>query len=163
VNAVMTATSPARTSHPAPQPPRRSDSLELGAFPEAVPLARARTRELLREWELDELADDAATVISEIVTNSVTATRAAGLDTPVRVTLLAGLRTLLIAVWDASPETPVPADAGDDDENGRGLLIVQALSARWDWKKVPGERGGKVVRALIRPDPAIPVATTPHR
>jgi anti-sigma regulatory factor (Ser/Thr protein kinase) len=84
------------------------------------------------------------------VTNSVTATRAAGLDTPVRVTLLGGLRTLLVAVWDASPETPAPADAADDDENGRGLLIVQALTAKWDWKKSPPQRGGKVVRALIR-------------
>jgi|SRR5580693_930411 anti-sigma regulatory factor (Ser/Thr protein kinase) len=147
----MTATLPARTPRPVP-PGRRSDSLELGAYPEAVALARTRTRALLTEWGLDELADDAAMVMSELVTNSVTATRAAGLDTPVRVTLLAGLRTLLIAVWDASPEAPVPADAGDDDEDGRGLLIVETLTARWDWKKVPGERGGKVVRALVRPD-----------
>jgi anti-sigma regulatory factor (Ser/Thr protein kinase) len=150
VNAVMTTTAPARAPRPVP-PAKRSDSLELGAYPEAVALARTRTRTILTEWGLDELADDAATVISELVTNAVTATRDAGLDAPIRVTLLAGLRTLLIAVWDASPETPVPADAADDDEYGRGLLIVQALSARWDWKKSPPQRGGKVVRALIRP------------
>jgi anti-sigma regulatory factor (Ser/Thr protein kinase) len=129
----------------------RSDSLELGAYPEAVGVVRNRTRAILTEWGLDELGDDAATVISELAANAVTATRAAGLDTPVRVTLLGGLRTLLVAVWDASPEPPVPGAAEDDDENGRGLLIVQALSARWDWKQSPG-RGGKVVRALIRPD-----------
>ncbi|HEV3382209.1 MAG TPA: ATP-binding protein, partial [Trebonia sp.] len=85
-----------------------------------------------------------ASVISELVTNAVEATQAARLNTPVRLTLIGGLRTLLVAVWDASPEPPVPAAAADDDESGRGLLIVQALSARWDWKQAPPGRGGKV-------------------
>lgn len=151
MNAVMTTTVPAWIPRRVP-PGRHSDSLELEAYPEAVALARARTRALLTEWGLDELVDNATIVISELVTNSVTATRAAGLDTPLRITLLAGLRTLLIAVWDASPQAPVPADPDDDDEDGRGLLIVQELSSSWDWKKAPPGRGGKVVRALIRPD-----------
>jgi hypothetical protein len=68
------------------------------------------------------------------------------LDSPIRLTLLAGLRTALIVVRDASGSPPVPAGPGDDDENGRGLLIVDALSAGWGWKPAPG---GKVVRVLV--------------
>lgn len=76
--------------------------------------------------------------------------RRSGLDAPVRLTLVAGLRTLLVAVWDASGDPPAPEDAGPDAESGRGLVIVRALAAQWDWKKAPPARGGKVVRALLR-------------
>ena len=140
-----------------------SDSFDFGAYPGAVPSARLRTRALLREWGLAELSDETESVVTELVQNSVQATGRAGLDAPVRLTLIAGLRTVLIVVADAVPDPPVlrapagPADLaaqyGDDDTDpdlhGRGLLIVAALSAQWDWKPAPGGRG-KVVRALIR-------------
>lgn len=133
----------------AEQPHRcRSSALELGAYPDAVPSARLHTRAILDEWELGELAGDAAQIVSELVANSVEAHKRERLDAPVRLTLLAGLRTLLIAVRDASGSPPVPGDPSDADETGRGLLIVEALSAHWNWKAAPG--GGKVVRALIR-------------
>ena len=38
---------------------------------------------------------------------------------------------VLILVWDAVGGCPVPRDAGPDEENGRGLAIVNALSADW--------------------------------
>jgi len=43
----------------------------------------------------------------------------------------------------------VPRDhqPGSWDENGRGLMIVKALSRRWDWD--PAEDGGKYVWALL--------------
>jgi hypothetical protein len=40
----------------------------------------------------------------------------------------------------------VPADPGADAENGRGLLLVEALSERWGYF---GYDGGKVVWALV--------------
>lgn len=144
----------------------RSSSLDLGSYPSTVPFARRHTGDILREWELSELSGDAASVVTELVENAVQATNRAGLHAPVRLTLLAGLRTVLVVVRDfvADPPSPrqpavdIPAaddlaawagdDEADPDQHGRGLLIVAALSACWDWKPCPG--GGKVVRALIR-------------
>lgn len=126
-----------------------SDTTDFVASPLAVPVTRRRTRRLVRVWRLPELADDAESVVAELVTNAVEATGRARLDSPVRLTLIGSpLKTLLIAVWDATSAPPVAGAAGLADESGRGLFIVQALSDRWDWKKAP--RGGKTVRALLR-------------
>lgn len=97
---------------------------------------------------LNELEADARQVVSEIVTNAIEAHRRERIEGPVRLTLLAGLRTVLIAVRDASVAQPVPACPGSDDESGRGLLIVDARAATWDTKVAPG--GGKTVRVLLR-------------
>lgn len=51
-----------------------------------------------------------------------------------------------MVVWVPTTDPPVRADAGEEDESERGLLIVEAFSAGWDWKPAPPERGGKVVR-----------------
>lgn len=141
-----------RSARP-PGPPRStwlSDTIELGAHPEAVRLTRSRTRLLLHEWQLADLADDAETIVTELVTNAVEATQAALLDTPFRLTLIAGLRTLLITVWDAAPGTPTPQDPEAEAISGRGLIIVQALAGQWDCKPGHPARGGKTVRALLR-------------
>ena len=138
---------------PRPRPPAAephwplSDCLELGAYAEAVPSARLHTRAILTEWGLAELADSAESVVAELVTNAVEAARREHLNAPVRLTLLAGLRTVLIVVRDPSSCPPVPGSPDGDDETGRGLMIVAALSAHWGWKPTPG--GGKVVRALV--------------
>jgi anti-sigma regulatory factor (Ser/Thr protein kinase) len=139
-----------------------SSSLELGAFCGTVRFMRQRARELLGEWGLGELADDAESVVDELVLNAVEATVRAGLDTPVRLTLLAGLRTVLIAVWDATDGGPVSAGSAvldldnfiedysaDPDQHGRGLVMVEALSLRWGCRPMCGDRPGKVVWSLI--------------
>jgi hypothetical protein len=36
----------------------------------------------------------------------------------------------------------------DDDESGRGLLLVEAISTKWDWY-FPAETSGKVVWAVL--------------
>ena len=43
---------------------------------------------------------------------------------------------------------PVPVSASADAESGRGLLLVNAISNRWNWY-VPPQDGGKVVWALL--------------
>lgn len=121
-------------------------------------------RAVLAEWKLDGLSGDAEVVATELMENAIQATRRAALDTPVCLTLLAEANSVLVAVRDAVDAPPVPrqatgdlgdlgllaADSDDDDsdQHGRGLLIVSALSAWWDWKKTLGR--GKVVRALIK-------------
>ena len=53
----------------------------------------------------------------------------------------------MVFVWDAGPRPPPRADPGADAENGRGLLLVEALSERWGHFGHDG--GGKVVWAAV--------------
>jgi anti-sigma regulatory factor (Ser/Thr protein kinase) len=121
--------------------------LELGALPGAMPCARLHTRHLLWEWQLTALADTAELLVSEIITNAIQVTQADARTAPVRLWLLADRARLLILVWDASPLPPVRMRTGGDAENGRGLLLVDTLSTRWD--HFPHPSGGKSVWALL--------------
>jgi|GEM_PF-1269570 len=122
--------------------------LELRALPGAVPCARLHTRQVLWEWGLGASADTTELLVSELVTNAVHITREAAADTPVRLWLVSDKAQVVIWVWDASPLPPQPADADDDAEHGRGLMLVQALSTRWGWD-FPQTLGGKAVWAQI--------------
>jgi hypothetical protein len=53
----------------------------------------------------------------------------------------------LILVWDANPQPPIRIDPDSEAESGRGLLLVEAISERWDWY-VPPDGTGKVVWCL---------------
>ena len=131
-----------------PELPLRS-YLELGALPTAVPCARLHARHVLWEWGLNGLAPDSELLVSELVTNAVKAT--AGRDgAAVRLRLSGDSARILIEVWDADPRAPEPKDLGEhgtpdpQEERGRGLFLVAALSARWDWYPTR-EPPGKVV------------------
>ncbi len=122
--------------------------LELAPLASAVPRARQHVRQLLREWNLTDSGETAELVVSELLTNAVQATGMAELLAPVRLWLLSDERSVLILVWDSSQEPPARIDAAGDAENGRGLLLVEAISTRWNWY-VPDHLGGKVVWAQI--------------
>jgi anti-sigma regulatory factor (Ser/Thr protein kinase) len=122
--------------------------LELSALPSAVPCARLHTRNLLWEWHLTGLGDSEL-IVSELVTNAVKISRADERTAPVQLWLLADRARVVILVWDASPLPPVRKDIAEDDENGRGLLLVETLSAQWNWYFPPHPRGGKVIWALV--------------
>jgi anti-sigma regulatory factor (Ser/Thr protein kinase) len=129
--------------------------LELGALAGAVPSARLHARLVLLEWGLAALGDSLELVVSELVTNGVRASRATGHDA-VRMWLVSDLGQLVVFVWDASPQPPSQAaDPGADAENGRGLLLVEALSERWGHFSYDG---AKVVWALLEADPDAPGA-----
>jgi hypothetical protein len=107
-------------------------------------------------WELAHLTDLAAIISSELVTNAITASRDKAPEgtEPRHITfrLTATASELHIRVWDPDP-TPPPRDAAlpaDDEESGRGLFIVAALSSQWG--TCPGPNGGKTVWASIRLD-----------
>lgn len=129
---------------------RRSDSVELAAHPGSVAPARLRARLNVRDWHLDDIAEDVQQVVSELVCNAVQATRNAGLDTGITLTLTCGSDGIVVAVRDAVPSPPVPASPGEDSEHGRGLVIVEALTEWLDCRPVPAGHGsGKLVRAKI--------------
>lgn len=74
------------------------------------------------------------------------------------VNMLANPPSLAILVCDGTSSAPQRAWAGPNDESGRGLVIVDALSARWGWSPLPGQRG-KVVWALFNthPEPSLEI------
>lgn len=129
--------------------------LELGALPGAVPCARLHTRHLLWEWELVGLADSTELLVSEMITNAVQVSRAMS-QAAVRLWLVSDRAQVLILAWDASPLPPVQTDPGESAENGRGLLLVDAISDQWGWyfprghmsASAPDQRG-KVVWAVV--------------
>ena len=121
------------------------DFLELGALVSAVPCARLHARHVLRDWGLARLGDSTELLVAELVTNAVQASRAAGQASSVRLWLLSGSAKVLILVWDANPDPPVRVTASDEAENGRGLMLVEAISEQWGWS--PRE-DGKVVWAV---------------
>ena len=128
------------------------DFLELGALDTAPRTARGVIRERLPWWGLGHLQDTAELVATEMITNSVAATRESAWDgrvPPVRVWLLGGDAGVAVLVWDGVPRMPVPREAGLDDEDGRGLGIVAALSREWDCYFPVAPFRGKVSRAFI--------------
>jgi hypothetical protein len=131
----------------------RRDFLELGAIATAPGAVRGMIREQVPWWGLGHLQYTAELVASELVTNSVAATRdfawAGGLP-PVRVWLLGSDVAVMILVWDAMARMPVRRDANWDDESGRGLGIVDALCAEWDSYLPRHPFNGKVTRAFIK-------------
>lgn len=149
---------PASGSRTAREWPLRSH-LELGALPTAASCARSHTQLIMAEWGLDDLAEPAALVISELITNAVQAsaglpgcsylgTWSAG-QPPVRLWLTSDRRWVLIQVWDASHEMPARQDPDLEAESGRGLMLVEAISTRWG-AFVPEGSGGKIVWAVLQ-------------
>ena len=97
-----------------------------------------------RDHDLGDYADDAAAVTSELVTNAsrTPPRRRSALE----LTCLEGSRAVAIVVTDPCSRPPVKLDPGKDAEHGRGLHIVEALSARWGW---PPQDPGKAVYAIL--------------
>jgi len=134
-------------------PASLATSLVLPATITAPGCARATLRDALAQWGLDHLTEPAEAIASELVTNAVTASAsvapADATPAPITLWITAAPGELRIRVWDPDP-IPPPRDyePGTWDENGRGLMIVKALSQRWDWD--PAEDGGKYVWAAVR-------------
>ncbi len=128
------------------RPPRAV--LDLGALPTAPSCARDWIRRVLREWQLSVLSDMAELIVSELTTNAMLASRRLGRPF-IRLTLTLDQRELAIAVHDYCASAPEPRNPGDDDENGRGLLLVEAVGSRSGWYPFEDGTPGKVVWAVL--------------
>nr|WTB35369.1 ATP-binding protein [Streptomyces sp. NBC_00830] len=118
----------------------------LPAHPESVAGARRLTRARLDEWRLDAGAHEAAVlIVSELVTNAVVHTASAR----VVCELHCLERRLRIAVQDQGHQPGGPKlRRTADDEHGRGLLLVDAMSSAWGSHDA-GDGAGRIVWAEL--------------
>jgi hypothetical protein len=82
-------------------------------------------------------------------------------EAAIRLWLFSDQAQVVVLVWDASPRPPVRMMADGDAEDGRGLLLVEALSEQWGWHlpgeddgALAGDQSGKFVWAIVQ----LPVA-----
>jgi anti-sigma regulatory factor (Ser/Thr protein kinase) len=142
-----------RPPQPPPDRPPRA-ALDLGALPTAPGCARAWTRVILLEWRLAGLSDASELIVSELATNALLASRREGAAF-FRLVLTRDRGELAILVRDFCPGVPQAGAAGEEDENGRGLLLVQAMSGRSGWYPPDDGFPGKAVWAVLEAPPAV--------
>ncbi|MDX3402958.1 ATP-binding protein [Streptomyces sp. ME01-18h] len=99
--------------------------------PSTAEIGRELVRDVLGVWHLDGLADRAALITTELIAN-------ASRHTPcpeIRLTVARPDATRLrVGVVDREPaRLPILSQAADDDESGRGLLLVDAVADRWGY------------------------------
>jgi anti-sigma regulatory factor (Ser/Thr protein kinase) len=111
--------------------------------------ARKFTRNTLKEWGLGTLADDAEAIVGEFVANAVShaARSAEEPGQPLGLRLLRRTGEVMCAVLDPSDRAPVLRMPDRNEEAGRGLQMVDALSDVWGWSPVTGR--GKAVWAIL--------------
>jgi anti-sigma regulatory factor (Ser/Thr protein kinase) len=116
--------------------------------------AREFAGQILQGWGLPALAEDASVIVSELVTNALKhGNRGAGATARNRVELILWHRPdeVICAVTDSGAEPPVLGQPDPLAEAGRGLHVVQALSATWGWTRLTDRRKA-VWAALPVPD-----------
>ncbi|MFG1806121.1 ATP-binding protein [Streptomyces sp. NPDC049040] len=116
----------------------------------SVTRARHLLAHQLDAWGLPRLADAAEVVVSELVTNAVNHARSprGHLIGTSFERLDGGVR---IEVHDASERKPERRKASEDEEYGRGLALVDALTGG-QWGVSVREGPGKVVWAVCAED-----------
>jgi anti-sigma regulatory factor (Ser/Thr protein kinase) len=107
-------------------------------------LARTHARQALGPIDADT-AQDVLLVVSELVTNAVVHGR-----DPILLTLTIEPSEVTVSVTDRGSSQPRPRQPDEEDEDGRGLEIIQQLSKRWH---VERHNGTKSVIAVLRSAP----------
>jgi serine/threonine-protein kinase RsbW len=103
--------------------------VELPAAESAARLARQATRVAVAVWRLGDLTDTAVLLVSELVTNAIQHAAPGASGSVLRLEY--GGSWLRIEVHDASPHGPKPRTPDWLDESGFGLMLVDALAAKW--------------------------------
>lgn len=151
--------------------PLSSATPPLAALPTVPALARLFARATLHTWHEDSLVQDAELIVSELTGNAV----AASSDTDgrpvyvdgrmpvIRAYLLTDGVQLLIKVFDQAPGIPVLREAAEDEEIGRGLILVNAIADKWGWKPAKGQPGKVVWAQMSLLGDRVDAATAPVR
>ncbi len=116
-----------RTGHP-------GYSETLPRQPESAAPARRLVRAACAVWRLDDLAEDGALIVSELVSNAVQHAR----RDSIRVVIdRPGPGRVRVGVVDFSTTRPVRKTPGPEDEGGRGLALVNELAESWGADPLP--------------------------
>ncbi|MFI0718134.1 ATP-binding protein [Streptomyces sp. NPDC021224] len=150
--------------------------LDLASSPSAVRQGRAHVKAVLTKWGLpDDDSANAVLVASELLTNAIMHTAQPDAQGPeeelpdeefsnglpddepadeappgkvCNLLLWYTERGLTVGVYDSDPRPPVPVDASEDAEGGRGLLLISTLAAKWGYTP-PSPTSGKLVWARL--------------
>ena len=121
----------------------------------SIATARAFTVRTLQKWGAESRGDDAAAVVTELMTNALrhalAELRADSRGTPawpIRLGLVDPGPYVICAVADPSIALPALRHPEWQDEAGRGLLVVRSLSDQWGCCAAPDGQG-KVVWAAF--------------
>lgn len=121
---------------------RTHEPITVPSVPSSVAAVRRYTVEACRSAGLTDLTDTAALLVSEVATNALV--HGSG---DVRVVARADGRVLRVEVQDDEPQLPRQRSAGDLDEGGRGLALLDALATAWG---TDGRADGKTVWFELR-------------
>ncbi|MGB8651768.1 MAG: ATP-binding protein [Mycobacteriales bacterium] len=121
-----------------------------------LPSARAgrhAVAALLTGWGLPRFAiDDAVLIVSELVTNAVIHARE---EASLELEVAYAESWLRVSLADGSAVRPLAREAAREDESGRGMAIVAALSDSWG---VEDHHGGKRIWFQVDLDREPPTA-----
>ena len=107
----------------------------------SVRYIRRIVRSLLTDWELTGLTDAVELGVTELVANVVRHVP----DRRCEVLVLRQRDSVRIEVSDGCPRLPATmAELDLDSENGRGLVLLDAVADKWG-VDTAGRRGGKTV------------------
>jgi len=126
-----------------PSPGLRPMCLHIAADPALVARVRRALRGALRDWGVAELTEDMELIVSELVSNAIRH----GSGNGVGVLLVAQDGLALLEVADGTGGQPADRQPDDEDEDGRGLLIVRALAKDCGWRT--NDLGGTTIWATM--------------
>ncbi|WP_338895631.1 ATP-binding protein [Streptomyces sp. TG1A-60] len=134
-----------RTQSPAPA---RTFAQRFSATRRGARLARLLAAHQLTEWghpHGTQAHDTVVLVVAELAANAVLHGRVPGRDFALSLSHDESRGMVRIEVTDTHPAQPARLTPGPDEDGGRGLLLVDALSADWGVHDRPGP--GKTVWA----------------
>ncbi len=115
-----------------------SRRIRLTTGPAAAGEARSQVQGAIRAWDVPVDPSVAILLTSELVTNAIR--HEAGETITLAITCSCG--QFRVDVHDTSCFFPVLGGAAADEETGRGLMLVDTLSAKWGCYRTPS---GKAV------------------
>lgn len=148
----------------------RSCMLRLQPVPSSIKVARDFAANMLDAWDSDGwhtlgVEDEVKIMTSELTTNAIRATES--LKVPrtrwlLSCRLVLTVRGVSVEITDRSPYAPVLRGQDHEEESGRGLNIVDALTeGQWGWVWIPNTVG-KLVWGEIAVPRKDQLTVSPH-
>ncbi len=108
---------------------------------------RRFTHHTLSLWGQHSCTDEVMIVVGELVANAARHALTAHSDRHGWLGLMNTAHTVICAVQDPSPHSPLPRTATTHDTRGRGLLIIDQLTHDWGYSL--HDNNGKTVWAVV--------------